>query len=97
MTNENMTFLIKSTEKLFQVIKQKMLKLQMIDAGKYLREQIDIVERVKSLSIEGKITEEQFQNYMNSVSGLIQHIDYVYEKEGIWSSSFESVRNSFKL
>ena len=85
MSDENLTTLIKCIEKLFQVIKRKLLKNQIINATDVLHDQIELISKCL---LEDRLTKEQKIRMADSVYSLCSHIVAVCRQETILSRRF---------
>jgi len=82
--------LLKSTDILFQCIKQKVLKGQITTAFEWLTQQKEFVEKAIS---NKEITKEELKKYMESLYGKLYHLNCVCKDETVVNKNFLSLIN----
>lgn len=84
----DITKLIRSTEILFQCIRQKVLKGYITTAFEWLKNQQGLVEEVIVKSNENKITQDELKKYMESVHGRLYSLEKLCKEECVLNKSF---------
>lgn len=84
----NVTKLIKSTEILFQCIRQEVLKGYITTASEWLTNQQELIEKVIVKSNENKITQEELKRYMESIHGRLYSLEKLCKEEFVVNKVF---------
>lgn len=82
-TDDEMSDITKSAEKIFKVFQLKILKYQITDCIEILEEQIEVVNKIIERSINGQISAEQLAKFKISINSLTYTIENLCKKETI--------------
>lgn len=80
-TDDEMRDITKSAEKIFKVFQEKILKYQITDCIKILEKQIEVVNKIIEMSINGQISAEQLTKFKISINSLTYNIENFCKKE----------------